>query len=350
MQKTPLDYFVIILLIVICRQSLNDEKTLHGTLSIFSRLRKNAFIITVSVMILYVILLLYSDITKLSKHILEIDYRFLPAILFLANIMILLLALRFHRLLRKLGIEISLKKSILIYISGLSFGITPGGAGTIVKSHIIKSWYNIPISKTAPIIFVEKWTELNSVLLILTACIFIEGIMEVKIIGTVGIIVSLLFLGLVRNQTVFSIFKKTMIRFKLSKYEEIIENSQSTFKILTGVGITLEGLFITTIAKLAEAFSIYLVLKALKMQIDFIFSTQVFYTSIVSGFLSFIPGGFIVTEGSMLGLLVKYGTEFSLATVAVIFSRLLSIWYATILGLITTKFIIKYQPNTNQIN
>ena len=298
-------------------------------------------------MIVYVILLLYSDITKLSKYIFEIDYSFLPAILSLATIMIILLGLRFHRLLQKLGIDISLRKSILIYIAGLSFGITPGGAGTIAKSHIIKSWYGIPISKTAPIIFVEKWNELNSVLLILVVCTFLEGITEARIIGAIGIAVSLLFLGLVRNKTVFSLFKKTMVRLRLSKYEEMIENSQGSFKILTGAGITLEGLLITTLAKIAEAFSVYLVLKSLKMPIDFIFSTQIFYTSIVSGFLSFIPGGFIVTEGSMLGLLIKYGTEFSLATVAIIFSRLFTIWYATILGLITTKFIIKYKLTTN---
>lgn len=298
-------------------------------------------------MVLYVVLLFYSDITKFSKSILEIDYRIIPVILALMSIVIILLALRFHRLVGILGIKISFRKSVMIYFAGLSFGITPGGAGTIVKSHIIRSEYGTPISKTAPIIFIEKWNELNSVLLILAICISIEGIIEAKIITAIGVGFSLLFLGMIRNKTIFSLFKKIMIRIKLSKYEEMIENSQNAFKTLTGSKITLEGLLITTLAKAIEVFSVYLALKALKIQIDFIFSTQIFFTSIVSGVLSFIPGGFIVTEGSMLGLLVKYGTDFTLATISVIFIRLATIWYATILGLITTKFVIKYKLSTS---
>lgn len=316
-------------------------------MSIFFKLKKNIFIIVVAVMILYVVLLLYSDLTKFSRSLFEIDYRIVPVILSLMSMAVILLAFRFYRLVRILDVKISFKKSILIYFVGLSFGITPGGAGTIIKSQVIKSDHGVPISRTGPIIFIEKWNELNSVLLILIVCIAFESITEAKIIAVIGTVFSLLFLGVVRNKTIFSLFKSVMIRMKLSKYEEMIENSQSAFKILTGLRITVEGLFITTAAKIIEAFSIYLTLKALKIHLDFIFSTQIYFTSILSGVLSFIPGGLVVTEGSMLGLLVKYGTDFTLATVSVMFVRLVTIWYTTILGLITTKFIIKYKHGAN---
>jgi len=297
-------------------------------------------------MITYVFLLLYSDIDKFSKSIFEIDYRIIPIILALSSLSLFLLALRFHRLVRALDIKISLRKSILIYFAGLSFGVTPGGAGTIIKSHMIKNQYGDPISKTAPIIFIEKWNELNSVLLIIAITVIIASITEARIIIAIGLVFSVSFLAIVRNKTIFLIFKKIMIRFRLSKYEEMIENSQNAFKILTTVKITCEGLIITTAAKIIEAFSAYLAFKALKMQIDFVFSTQVFFTSILSGVLTFIPGGFVVTEASMLGLFLKYGIDFTMASIAVIFARLMTIWYATILGLITTRFIIKGKFNT----
>lgn len=313
-------------------------------MSIISKLKKNAFAIIILVMALYVVLLLYSDIAKFSKSILEIDYRIIPIILVLSSLSLLLLALRFHRLVRAIDIKISLRKSILIYFSGLSFGVTPGGAGTIIKSHIIKKEYGNAISKTAPIIFIEKWNELNSVLLIIAATMILVSITEAKIILAIGVVFSLSFLAIVRNKKIFSLFKKIMIQLRLSKYEEMIENSQNTFKILTGARITCEGLLITTAAKIIEALSAYLAFKALKIQMDFIFSTQIFFTSILSGVLTFIPGGFVVTEASMLGLFVEYGTDFTIATIAVIFARLVTIWYATILGLITTRFIIKSKP------
>jgi len=311
--------------------------------SIFSKLRKNFFIIIIIVMTLYVILLSYSDIAKFSKSILEIDYKIIPILLSLMSIVLLLLALRFYRLVRALDIKISFRKSVLIYFAGLSFGVTPGGVGAIIKSYIIKAEYGVPTSKTAAIIFVEKWSELNAVLVILMGTMLIESITEAQIITVAGAAFSLLFLGIVRNKRIFFLFKRILTPLKLSKYNEVIENSQNAFKILTGVKITCEGLVITTIAKVIEVFSVYLALKALNLQIDFIFSTQTYLTSVLSGVLSFMPGGFIVTEGSMLGLLVKYGTDFTLATTAVIFARSITIWFATILGLITTRFVIKYR-------
>ena len=41
-------------------------------------------------------------------------------------------------LLKKLNISISLKYSILIFISGLTLIATPGGIGTAIKSQILK--------------------------------------------------------------------------------------------------------------------------------------------------------------------------------------------------------------------
>ena len=74
------------------------------------------------------------------------------------------------RLIKNLNIPITLKKSILIYFSGLSLTVTPFGVGQIIKSHFIKKEFGDSISKTAPVIFVEKWNELVAVIVILILC------------------------------------------------------------------------------------------------------------------------------------------------------------------------------------
>ena len=99
----------------------------------------------------------------------------------------------------------------------------------------------------------------------------------------------------------------------------------------------LEGFIITIPAQMLQAIAVFLVFQMIGVKIDFVASTQVYFTSIVAGILSFIPGGLVVAEGGMLALLAKYYYNYELALLvsAVIFVRLFTFWYATLFGVIT---------------
>ena len=127
----------------------------------------------------------------------------------------------------------------------------------------------------------------------------------------------------------------------LKNFEEIIENSQETLRKLTTKKMIMVGILLTTPSKFLEAIAVFLAFQALNIDFDFVISTQIFFTAIVSGVITLLPGGLGVTEASMLGLITKYGGDFSIAATAVIFVRLVTIWYATVLGLITSKFFIR---------
>ena len=311
-------------------------------LSFFQKVKRNGFVIILVMIILYVVLVLYSDFDKVSKSIVKIQYQYVPLILLPMTIHLLLLGVRFHRLIRCLGIDIPFKKSVLIYIAGLFLNVTTGGAGQIIKSHMIKTESGDAISKTAPVIVIEKWQELISVLIILIGTIIVQRFAESVAITIIGICVSLLLYGIMRNRIVFLVFKKILNRFRmLRRFDESVENSRNTLKILTKPRMIIEGLVITIPAKILEAVSVILAFDALNIKLDFITSIQIFFTALVVGTLSFIPGGFGITESSMLVFLSKYGVDFSLAVAAVIFVRLTTIWYATFLGVIMTKFVVK---------
>ena len=80
----------------------------------------------IAIMIVYVAFTFYADIGKLSRAVLNIDYWTVPLIFAPMTANILWLAFRFHVFLRVLSIKIPIKKSILIYLSGLSLTATPG--------------------------------------------------------------------------------------------------------------------------------------------------------------------------------------------------------------------------------
>ena len=305
-----------------------------------SVLARHPFTIITLALFLYVGLALYLDIGKVSKTTFRINYWTVPQILTPITIDILLLAFRFHRLLRVLNFNIPMKKSILIYFIGLSFAITPISAGQILRSQIIKKEFDYALSKTSPILLFEKWSELAAVLVILVALAIVNLMLESIFIIIVGLALVVVFFGIMRNRgLLFLFFKKTTTRFRrLRKFEASIENSQESLKKLASRRVVLlEGFIITIPAQMLQAIAVFLVFQMIGVKIDFVASTQVYFTSIVAGILSFIPGGLVVAEGGMLALLAKYYYNYELALLvsAVIFVRLFTFWYATLFGVIT---------------
>ncbi|HEY3525463.1 MAG TPA: lysylphosphatidylglycerol synthase transmembrane domain-containing protein [Nitrososphaeraceae archaeon] len=305
-----------------------------------SVLTKHPFTIITLALFLYVGLALYLDIGKVSKTTFRINYWTVPLILTPITIDILLLAFRFHRLLRVLDLNIPMRRSFLIYFIGLSFAITPISAGQILRSQIIKKEFDYAFSKTSPILFFEKWSELAAVLVILVALAIVNLMLESIFIIIVGTALVLVFFGIMRNRgLLFLFFKKTTTRFRrLRKFEASIENSQESLKKLASRRVVLlDGFIITIPAQMLQAIAVFLVFQMIGVKIDFVASTQVYFTSIVAGILSFIPGGLVVAEGGMLALLAKYYYNYELALLvsAVIFVRLFTFWYATLFGVIT---------------
>jgi glycosyltransferase 2 family protein len=297
-------------------------------------------------MVLYVGIALIIDIEEASKTTIKIDYLTVPIILTPMTMAIFLLAFRFHRLLQALNVKIPLAKSILIYLLGLSFAVTPLSSGQLVRSQIIKKEFDYAFSKTSPIFLFEKWSEFSSLLVILFAFIFVNFMIESIFVIVLGAAMAMLFFGLMRKRGVaFFFLGKITAKFqRLRKFEESIENSQESLKILSSKKVVFfEGFIVTIPSLLLQAVSVFLAFQALGIKIDFIASTQIFYTALIAGIFSFVPGGLGVTEGGMIALLSKYyfNYDLGLLAAAVIFVRLITFWYGTLLGGITG--LIKYR-------
>jgi glycosyltransferase 2 family protein len=296
-------------------------------------------------MIAYVAFAFYADIAKVSRTSLKIDYLTIPLIVLPMTAAIILLALRFHRYLNVLNVKISFIKSILIYITGLSLVVTPGSSGQIVKSQIMKKQFGCAISRTSPIVLVEKWNELCASLLLLAILVLINTILESILIIMIGTAIAVFLLSIMRYRNFFNSLKKVILKFtRLKTFEESIENSQDTLNVLSSKKVTVEGIVYAMPASIFQAASVYFAFHALGINIPFVLSTQIFYVALISGILSFLPGGLGITEGSMTALLLKY-YDHNLALLAggVLFVRLITLWYPTFLGIIVGQFIMKYR-------
>jgi len=120
-----------------------------------------------------------------------------------------------------------------------------------------------------------------------------------------------------------------------------IEEFNSTSRELTKITTTLSMLSLTILTKINGLIVIFLIFQSFGIQFDFFLTGQIFNTASIIGILSLIPGGIIVTESGLLGLLVNQGLTFDLSSLLVLVIRFVSLWFVTIIGFIGLKLTLK---------
>jgi len=147
-------------------------------------------ILIISVIFFYASILLLFDLEKILSVFNEINPLHYLLIFPITGFSLTVQSWRYKIILEKLDIHLSFRESFLIYTAGLSMLLTPGGAGTIIKSYFLKIKTGKSISSTSPIIIYEKWLELVTIITIIGIFLIQVNIFESQIIFIIGIILS----------------------------------------------------------------------------------------------------------------------------------------------------------------
>tara|TARA_B110000495_G_C22983178_1_gene578183 strand:- start:220 stop:897 length:678 start_codon:yes stop_codon:yes gene_type:complete len=214
---------------------------------------------------------------------------------------------------------------------------TPGQLGELIKSKLLKNKFDIPISKTAPLIFIERIYDLIGAIIVSSFGIsYIESGNTILLIFTI-ILFSLIIL--LRSKIVFtkflSLFEKiNFLRNKITNISDIYESIQPSLN----PKIFLSSTLLSIIYWMLIGTSSYFVLLALEINtINYFHMISIYSSSIIIGAVSLIPGGVGVAEGSITGLLSLGGVEISIAFVIGILVRVFTLWYGVIIGFILLK-------------
>lgn len=301
-----------------------------------------AIIIVFLILVFYIGFIAYSDFSKFSSNISQFKFEFLPIILGLSFASYFMMGIRQKILLKRLGIELEIKESLLLYFSGLSMSVTPGGVGEAIKSYYLKKKYGHSVSKTFPLVFIERFHDLAVVISVIAFTLIFLQISEVIII--VSIIIPLIIIAYILVR-IKKLFVKTINFFKrIKKLEKVFDNISKSYDGMYEMldpKTTIKVWAIGIVSQVFFALSIYSIFLAFDQDFGFIFTTEVVYSSILFGAISLLPGGVGLTEISTVNFLTDKGMKISLATSIVIMTRLATIWFSTIMGLITTKIFLK---------
>ena len=294
-------------------------------------------IIVIAVVGLYAIFLIASDINTIADKISSFKIEFLPIIIILVTCSWFVLFTRWHLLLMNSKIFIPKKNSFIIYLSGIALIIIPGNVGELVKSQLLKTKFGIPRSKTVPIVILEQFYTLIGLIVISFFGIWYFEL-GTYVIGffTAVLVFSFILISSKR------IFNKLMVILKkrkiTSKFVEPLSLSYDTIRKSIRGPIVFYATALTSIFWLLEAVTVYFVLLSFGVDgIEFLMVIPTYATSIMLGFLSFLPMGLGVVEGSLASFFSLQGIEVSLSLTLVIIIRVFTRWYGVAVGFVALR-------------
>ena len=280
---------------------------------------------------------LYADLPEMLKALADFRWQFLPLILGLTLFNYCWRFMKWQYYLGRLEIHVPWFKSLLIFLSGLSMAITPGKIGELLKSHLLKTSTDVPISRSSPIIIAERLTDgIAMIGLAMTGLILYrsgwEVLLTLFLLGMSAILlvqnrrISLALLGLGERMPIISRVAHLLRSFYESSYS-LLQWRPLLLAILIGL--------ISWTGECAALFFVYVGL-GIPISADlFIKSMFILAISSLVGSASGLPGGLGTADGSMLGLThLLITSSKAIAGAATLLIRLCTLWFGLGLGVI----------------
>ena len=301
------------------------------------KFENNIILMIVAAVAIYAIFLFISDYQKISDVVIDFRIEYLIPILSLVTVSWIPLILMWHLLLKKNGINIPFRKNIVIWLSGSALSLTPGQVGELIKSQLIKTLYDIPRTKTAPVVLVEKFYSLTGSIIAGIIGIIILG-MDFNLVLFSIAILSIIFL-LIYYRPVLQYGLKRITKFKFfSKYSDNITDSYEILRNSTGSGISSICIALAICYWIIISLSVYVTLLAFGIEgASFLKTISIYTSSVIIGVITFIPGGLGITESSLVGLFTLEGINVSIALILSVVIRLTTLWYSVSIGFIGLK-------------
>ena len=302
------------------------------------KLDNRLILILVAVVGIYAIFLFTSDFGIVLEKISNFKINYLPLILFFVSASWIPLIIKWHFLLKNSEVDVPLTKSIAVFFAGVAFEITPGQIGTLIKSQILKTTSNIPRTKTAAIVLVEKIYDLIGAILASIIGIVILGMDFYLIIIAILVLAIIFFFMFYRPAS--EIFFKRVTKTKFfSKYIDDISEFHAIFQKSTNVKVATICILLGVVYWFIISTAAYYTLLAFDVNVlDYLTILAIYTTSILLGAISFIPAGIGITEGSIVGLLTLNGIDVSTALILSVMIRVLTLWFSVCVGFIALKF------------
>ncbi len=302
--------------------------------------------------LVYLGIVLWAGAGEVGRALSKLPLWVLPAACALSLCNYVIRFWKWQRYLDLLGIKIERRASWLVYLSGFALSVTPGKLGEVFKSWLLKRLAGTPISTSAPIVIAERFTDLLAYL-ILIALGGIASYPEFQWVFWLTLALSGVGLTLAGSRTfarlTARILKRTPFLWRLSERVEV--SFESTRILLAPREIVLPTL-ISVVGWGLECTGFWLLANSLGGEGRISYLAAVFayaLGAVLGAVLIIFPGGLGMTEFSIGKILREHYSAAGVtlevakaqATTVVLLTRLCTLWFAVLIGLIATSIFTK---------
>ena len=271
----------------------------------------------------------YGDFSGTVDEIRSLPVSYLLAALGLASANYFLRFLRWAFYLTYLKIDVPVHVSALVFLSGLAMSITPGKAGELVKCYLLNSRTGVPVSRSAPVVVMERLTDVISVIILgLTGF----ALLPAPVIAVLAVVLVLTVAGMM-----FAVSRQASRLTSLpilSRWSGLLRDSQEGFKELAAPKVMVVGVAFGAVAWFAEGVALWLLLKGIGSDVALVRALPIYAAATLVGAVTALPGGLVGTEGSMLAFLQQSGVTRAAASAGTVLVRLVTLWFAVAVGLL----------------
>ncbi len=304
-----------------------------------SKQRKAVVISLVLAASVYLIVIFMAGYEQISNAFVKFGLLNWGIVLLASFTSYLLRFFRWQLYIKKSNKVIPFGQHLLYYLAGFALTTTPGKAGETIRSVLLRPHgIRYPFSLAA--FFTERFLDVIVVAMLASLAVF--AFEEYKVFVLISSLAILSLFPLVRSPFFITILKQIDTRLYSQKLKtligHLIDTVNSTHLFLSWRLIGA-GLGIGFVAWIIQGFVFYLIVTESGFVISLPVALGIFSISLLAGAISFIPGGLGSTELAMGLLLAALGADTSIVISAPIISRLSTLWFAVLLGLISTSLI-----------
>ena len=246
---------------------------------------------------------------------------------------------RWQYYLRLFGHALPHRLHFIYYLAGFALTTTPGKSGEIIRSLLLRP-HGIPYPHSIAAFFTERLLDITLVaLLSLLAMLSLDHFIFIVISCA---ILVLALLPLLRHPYTHLLLRRWQQRLPPSRRYRLLGHLRNLLRkarrLLAPRPLSI-GLLLGLAAWGMQGLAFTLLLSQMGVALPIALGVGVYATGLLVGAVSFLPGGVGSTEAALIVLLTLLGTDMPIAVAIAVLSRLITLWFAVSLGLLSTAYL-----------
>jgi len=301
---------------------------------------KKLGLLVILTVLVFAALVGYGDFREMGQRLSHFPVTHLIAALALALLNYLLRFFRWAYYLRVLKISAPVAVSGLVFLSGLAMSITPGKAGELLKSYLLRDRAGVPVGVSVPVVVMERITDVVSVVLL--------GMVGLTLLP-LPVVLALLAALLISGGALMTVASRRSGRLLslplLRRWKSSLETSHQGLRLLTVPRVVAVAVALGVMAWFCEGLALWVILRGLDADQSLGRAVSIYAAATLVGAVSAMPGGLVGTEGSMVALLQNSGIARGPASAGTLLVRLVTLWFAVAIGLMALVCLNRLQQS-----